>query len=627
MSVQESNESPLDSLQKKLYAGGALQGPQESTFSSMRTTAPEHWKAPPPQAPQKPKMSGAVIFLGVAAAFFIIAGGITAFVLFMGGRSVSSDHVDISIEGPTTVAGGEGVPLLITIKNANPVAVTNASITLQYPDGTTEADDTATSLAHYTESLGDIAAGGSVRTTARAAFFGTENQKVTIPITVEYRTGNSNAVFVKKTQYEFVISTSPVGVTVTTLSEVASGQSLTLSVLVRSNASASLENVAVRAEYPFGFSAKSSSPEPVSGLLFSLGTLAPGEEREIRVTGTLLGQDGENRVFRFTAGALRSALSKEFGISYTAHEMSVTIAKPFFTVALGLNRDDAPTVVVREGEPIVGLLTWTNALATPILDGAILVALSGDALDASNVEVTNGFYRSLDKTIRFDRETVASLAQVKPGDTGNGSFTLVSKTGNAGSALRNPSMTLAISVSGRRVGENNVPETVSSTLIRTIKIQSTLSLAMRAVRSLGDFENTGPWPPEADKETTYTVMLSAHNTVNSVANTVAKMTLPSYVRFTGLMNPTGAIAFNEATREVTWTLGDIAAGASKEASFQVALLPSVSQKGTSPTLVSEATISGVDRFVQKQVSATASRVTSDPTGDPAYQTNSGIVKP
>ncbi|HRH24687.1 MAG TPA: hypothetical protein PK109_03840, partial [Candidatus Paceibacterota bacterium] len=284
-------DSPLEKMRKRLYTQGGIEQFQEPTLREMQAQAPEHWKAtPPPPAKPKSKISGAALFLGFAVGFFILAGGITAAVLFLGGRSVSSDHVEIAIEGPTTVAGGEGVPLLITIKNANPVALTGASLTVQFPEGTMNADDTAKPQPHYSDSLGDIGAGESVTRTVRAAYFGTENQKVTLPITLEYRTGSSNAVFTKKAQYEFTISTSPVGISVTTLSEVATGQPLTLSILVRSNASAPLPNVAVRAEYPFGFSETSATPEPISGKLFSLGTLSPGEEREIRVTGTLAGQ-------------------------------------------------------------------------------------------------------------------------------------------------------------------------------------------------------------------------------------------------------------------------------------------------------------------------------------------------
>ncbi len=613
-------------MRKRLYAPAPVRQVEESALPAARPAAPEGWKAPPPPpAKPKSKISLAALFLGFAIAFFVIAGGVTAFVLFLGGRSVSTDHLDIGIQGPVTVAGGEAVPMLITIKNSNPVALTGASLTLQFPDGTTDPDDTGKPLPHYTDTLGDIPAGASVNRTVRAAFFGAENQKVSIPITVEYRTGSSNAVFVKKAQYEFTISTSPVGLSVTTLSETASGQPLTVSVLVRSNASAPLANVAVRAEYPFGFKKTSASPEPLSGELYSLGTLAPGEEREIRVNGTLSGQDGETRVFRFTAGALKSPDSREFGVSYTENTASVALAKPFFAVSLSLNRDDSPTIVARAGEPVTALLTWVNELPTPIQDGAITVTLGGDALNPAGTIATNGFYQSLTKTIRFDHDTVSSHANPAPGDTGNGTVAFPSKSGPAIAALRNPAMTLSVSVSGRRAGQSGVADTIASTITRTVKIQSDLSLSMRAVRSTGPYTNTGPLPPVPDQETTYTILLGAGNTVNTVANAGASMKLPSFVRFTGQTSG-NAIQYNPATREVTWTLGDVPPNSSRGASFQVALLPSISQKGTSPTLVSEATLSGFDRFVQKQLSATASAVDIQTKTDSNYQNSLGTVK-
>jgi hypothetical protein len=63
MPQPEQSDSPLDALQRKLYANAPVNGPHESGFSSMRKDTAEHWKAPPPPAPQKPKVSGAVIAL------------------------------------------------------------------------------------------------------------------------------------------------------------------------------------------------------------------------------------------------------------------------------------------------------------------------------------------------------------------------------------------------------------------------------------------------------------------------------------------------------------------------------------------------------------------------------------
>ncbi len=609
MPPEQENEGPLERMRKRLYARKSETSVTESELPTSVPNAPEHWQAPtPPPAVAKPHMSGAALFLVGAAGFFALAGLVTGITLFLGGRTVSVDRADILVEGPASVAGGEKVSLLITIKNNNPVAMTGATLTVRFPEGTTEAEDTSVALAQHTEEVGDIPAGGMVRKTVSATFFGSENQKLSIPVDLEYHTQNSNAVFVKKETYDLTVSTSPIGLSITTLSEVSSGQPFTLSILVRSNARTPLENVAVRAVYPSGFVAKEATPEPLNGTLFSLGTLAAGEEREIRVSGTLLGQDGDERVFRFEGGALKSA--------------TVFIAKPFFAVDLSLNSDDAPIIVSSEGGEVVGFLAWTNALSSAIRDGSISVALSGDALDPESVSATNGFYRSSDRTIVFDRESADGLALLNPGDTGNGSFSFRVKSGNALTSLRNPSITLTVSVAGRRVGEGNVSENVSSTLTRTIKIQSGPTLSMESVRTKGPYANTGPWPPKVDTESTYTIQLSSKNTVNSLGNTAATMTLPSYVRY--VAGETG-VAYNESTRQVTWTVGDLAAGGTKTAAFQVALLPSLSQKGTSPVLVSEARLSGFDRFVQKNAETSAPSVSTDTKTDPANGSDKGRV--
>lgn len=616
------SDSPLDSLQHRLYQPQAVDGIHAQAARSAAPTAPEHWEAPaPPPADPKKRMSWTSLLLIISAGFFVVAGIATAAILFFGFRGVSSDNVTITAEGPITAAGGEDVPINITIHNGNPAPMQGTVLSLHFPDGTTDPTDTSHALANIDDQVGDVPAGGTVRRTVHASFFGTENQKVSIPISLSYKTQDSNATFEKKAQYAFTISTSPVGLTVTTLSEVASGQPITLSVLVRSNATKALGNVAVRATYPTGFQTTSVTPQATDGNLFVLGTLQPGEEREVRVTGTLTGIEGEQRVFHFEAGSLGSD-ARTFGVSYLIKDAPITLAKPFFSTTLSLNHSDGD-IVVRAGEQVVGLLTWSNGLASAIRNGTVTVALSGDAL-ASRVDVTNGFYRSSDHSVLYSKDTAGGLANLNPGDTGNGSFSFTTKTGSALATLRNPFITVAVSVAGTRSGTGNVPESVSNTIVRTVKVATELSLSTKLVHTTGPYKNDGPWPPTADKETMYTVQLSVKNSVNSVAGAKATMTLPSYVRFTGQASP--GISYDEASRTVTWNAGDIAAGAAGDGAFQIGFTPSSSQKGTSPVLVSDATIVGVDRFVQGQVSGSAPLLTSDAKQDPAYTLGTGTVQ-
>jgi hypothetical protein len=478
----------------------------------------------------------------------------------------------------------------------------------------------------YDDTVGDLGPGKAAVKNVSAVIFGEENQVYTIPVALEYKTENSNAVFVKKMDYVLTVTTSPISVTATSVSELSSGQPLTVSVSVRSNASKPLEDVALRAEYPFGFSVTKTSVESDNGL-FLLGSFEPGQEKKVTVTGVLTGENNDERVFHWSAGSVANSTGSTLGVIFATAQSEVTITRPFLDISLTLDGNGSGTPTVSAGKTVQGVVQWRNTLNVPILDSQITVALSGTAFDPNSVSSQNGFYQSADTTIRFDRDTNSGLRSIAPGDTGVGTFSFDIKSGTTLAELRNPSVTLTVSASGRRVNEAGVPDTLSSSLTRSMKIATGLNLSSRAVRTVGPFTNTGPWPPTPDTETTYTIMLTAINDVNSIGGATATMTLPAYVRFTGLTSPNdGSITYVDSTRTVKWTIGEMAPGTSKQGAFQVAFLPSISQKGTSPNLVSAQTLTGTDRFTQTVVTSTAYPVSTQTTTDPAYDISDGSVR-
>ncbi len=277
---------------------------------------------PAAAAPRKRGLSLSVLFLIIALGFFVLALAAGAYFLVFGGRSISTDHVTITVDGPTTIGSGDVVPLAITIQNQNPTAITGTALSIDFPDGARSADDATQALAHYTDTAGDIAPGASASRTVRASLFGSENQKITIPLRLEYHVAGSNAVFVKEAKYEVTITSSPLSVTAQSLSQVSAGQPITLTVTVRSNATAPVDNVAVLAQYPFGFSPTGASAS--DGPLFPVGTLAPGESKTLSITGSLKGEDGDERVFHFTVGTSPGPDASTLSLSYTTTDASVT---------------------------------------------------------------------------------------------------------------------------------------------------------------------------------------------------------------------------------------------------------------------------------------------------------------
>jgi hypothetical protein len=605
-------ESPLESLRDRVYR------PEEEhvevpAYSTQETPATYGWQSPPASPPKK-RLPWTVWFLAGAGAFLLIAGALAAYFLLAGTRAISSERVTITMDAPVSIASGDTVALVITVHNGNPTTLTKASLFATFPDGTQTGDGSDTPLTQYNDVLGDIPAGGDVTRTVQVKLYGAEDQVLPIPIKTEYRTEGSNALFVSHKDLSITIATSPISLQVQTLSQSPSGQPLSLAVIVRSNAATPLAEVALAAQYPTGFSVKSTDPATAGTNYFSLGTLNPGDQKTIKISGTLVGQNADQRVFRFTAGSASVNGTNTLGSTFAQAAATVTITHPFLNVNLSLNRESADTVVALPGENIGGIISWENMLGTQLSNASVRIALSGNALDGGSVKGGTGFYRSQDSTIVFDSTTNSSLASLSAGDTGTGSFSFAVKSASALGGVKNPTIVLTVSTSGQQANQGSTPQTLGSTLTRTIKIGTQVSLTSSVSKV------SGPVPPVSGSETVYAVALTAGNTVNSVGAAKVTATLPSYVRYVSSSDP--GVTYNADTSTVTWTIGDVQPAGKAASSFQVAINPSASQSGTAPTLVSDQTFSGVDRFTQLQVSAIAPALTTQLPGSPS----SGTVK-
>jgi hypothetical protein len=629
MPDEKEELSSLERVRQRLYDPHQAASFEEPHLREQPVERARGWEKLKAVGHEAEHISGHARFFIVALLFFIVTAGGAVFYLIWGGRSISTHNVNIAVQGPTTIASGDTVPLLVTIENRNPVAIQGATVTIDFPDGTRSPDDTTKPMPRYTENLGDIGSGNKTERTVRAVVFGSEGQHVTLPIKVEYHTDGSTATFVKNKQYDFTITTSPITVNVETISQVSAGQPVTVDVSIKSNATTKLDNVAVLAEYPFGFAPTASTPQPSQGTMFVLGTLSPGEEKKIRVTGILSGENNDERTFKFSAGTVSSPESLALATPFTSKEASIRLTKPFLATTLSVNRDTTDKPVIDAGVPVQVVVMWTNTLPVPVTNAKVSVALSGEALDPAGVGQGNGFYRSSDTTVVFDSTTNPALAQLQPGDSGQGTFTIRSKSSSALATMRSASIGLRVSVSGQRLSETNVPETISSTLSRTVKVGTNLALASKVVHTVGPFKNGGPWPPEANSETTYTVIFTLSNSGNSVSGAKVSAALPSYVRFTGATNPSdGSITYNETTRTITWSAGTVAtgSGSAKSAAFQIGFTPSVTQRGGSAVLVNAQQVTGVDAFTDKQIAGSVQALTTITSADPAYSAADGSVK-
>ncbi len=623
----------IERLEGELYSrAGMRPRPDRRPLSgSGESDVAQSWSDPAPRAPAGTvRRSGVNLFLWSSVAFFILSAGFASFLIFGGTNLISTENIDIAVDGPASVAGGDELVLNVGILNKNTVPIELADLIVEYPPGTRAAENINLDLRRTRESVGTIGAGERVRATVRARLFGEENREQEIKFTVEYRVKGSNAIFYKEQVYRIGLSSAPLSVTVEALRKVVSGEAIDLVVTVSSNATSVVPDVLLKTEYPFGFAVTGSEPLSSFGKdTFVVGDLPPSGKRTVRIHGTLTGEDGDERVFRFSAGTRSASEENNIAAAFAVTTYPVAIERPFLALALSMNGDSAPEYVAAAGRQIRADVTWVNNLPTQVFDPEFTVRLAGTALDTRSVTAERGFYRSSDRTLTWSKETDPALAVLEPGASGRLSFTFSPLPVSGGASLRSPKIDIAVSARGRRLSDAQVSETITSSAARTVKIAADLALSSRATYASGPFKNTGPIPPKADRPTTYTVTWSLTNAFNPVDDVVVRATVPSYVSWLGVVSTAGErVSFNPLGGEVVWSVGSLPVGGGvREVSFQVSLTPSVSHIGSAPALLSAQTVTGNDQFTNAIVSATRPELTTDLKTEAGFSRESAIVIP
>ncbi|KND48478.1 MAG: hypothetical protein AB200_01970 [Parcubacteria bacterium C7867-005] len=570
-------------------------------------------------------------FFIFAVIFFVIATGLAAFVYFGGGNLVSSKNVEISILGPVSVSAGDPIELGVTILNKNNADLTSVNMFIDYPEGSRSAEDSNINQEDKRLPLEEISSGREIVINEKAILFGQKGDVKEIRISLSYKVKGSNATFTKEKVYEVNINSAPVTMTIERSPSVASGEVFTTTISVVSNSNEILKGILVRGEYPYGYSVVESVPKAVlSNNVWSLGDLAPGDKRTVMIKGVISGENEEERTFRFYTGLGSSDNPEKFTTPITALSETVSINRSSVGLSVRLNGDTSNPYVAPGGKSIQASVSYKNNLPSNIQNAKVQVKLAGNILDKFSVKAQNGgFYNSVDNTITWDKTSNSKLSTIGPGDEGEVLFSFASLPSASGSQ-KNSEITLTSNFSAEPQSRDTSLNLVA-TKNNSVKIASEVALSAKAVYSRGPFQNTGPVPPKAEAETTYTITMNLGNTRNDVYNPKVVATLGSNVKWLGETSPeTETITFDETTRIVTWQATTLLSGTGfsapgREISFKISLTPSIGQIGTTPILVQGISFSGTDAFTSESMSVNAPSVTTRINSDPTFVQGDELV--
>ena len=566
-----------------------------------------------------------------SALFFVVAAGYAAYFFTMGSNQISCANIQILQSGPLSVASGKELVMNITVNNRNPVEIRDAELTVDFPSGARGVGGAP--LPPVRKVIGNIASGQGVRTVERAVLFGRENDELEIMTSVSFSVRDSNARFECNQPRRIVISTAPVTVAVDGLQEISAEQELELRVTVTSNSEEVVPNMRLTVDYPFGYRALATDPEPSAGdSVWDIGDVSPGTERVIIIRGILSAIGDGQRNLRFSIGERDPMDAGRIATILQTVEHPVLITRPFLALSVEINGDDASEVSARLGELVQGKLTWRNDTEHVLHNVEIEAKLPGVLVDPRSVRIPQGFYRSVDNTILWTSQTHPVLESVEPGQSGTLQFDFRTYPVVESISGGSPAFDLAFDVRARRISDNrSVPQNLTGQALRTVRFISDVRFVASSGYTVGPFTNVGAHPPLVNQETTYTITWSLENTTNPVHDGTVVGELPVYITWLEMTAPQNeSITFNPTTRRVTWNVGELEANTGvvtppRQAHFQVSITPSISQLSRSPDLVQSIRFRGVDRFTADVLEQTHTNVTTKLENDPYFPRDFGRV--
>ncbi len=580
----------------------------------------------PPTMPAKKRIRSyrGMLMLG-GLAFFLLALIVSSVFLFGGGNLISGDNISLSVLAPTTIGGGEEISLQIAVANQNTVPIESGTLIISYPSGTQAIEGNGKELGTVREQLPTVNPGGVLNIPVRARMFGEENEEKAIKVAIEYRVEGSNATFFKEAKPHIVkISSSPVTLKIDAVKSISSGQEVELKLTINSNASTPLSDILVKVTYPDdGFDFTSSKPEPVSGRdTWLIKELKPGATTTITLKGIVIGKESDVRVFSVATGVASEKNSFNLFSIFTSVKHEVAVENPFLKLGLEINGNDDDIVVVNSLRRVDVGLTFENSLDDTIYNGKVSVLLKGSGLDDVDVIVPDGFYDSSAHKITWDSAGVNGLKEIKPGGRVRLSFILdLDKLTGA-----TPEVTIEVSGQAERVFEDRVPQKISGTVSKRIRIESGAELSSSALYSEGPFNNSGPVPPEVEKKTTYTLLLAVDNGTNDLTSAEVTATLPQYVEWLNVVSKPDEVTYSAVSRTLTWRIGNIDGKGHEELWVQVAFTPSNNQEGEIPTILESQRFRATNRFTNTTVRDEASPLTTELINDPEAGGGEGRVE-
>jgi len=605
----------------------AIFPPKSEDYQSPWQEAEESEPMARGQGPQ----SSAKWVVRLLVALILLGGGAGYYFYF---RGPARPNLSLEFSKPSQILVGQPFTVTVSFSNYSDNVLKDAKLSVFLPEGVSFVGQFADQRV-VEQAVGDLGPGSL------------NQQKFNLIITSGSQTlkhleaklaysleTNAKVQFENAAEVDLLVSQPAVSLTLETPENVFNGEDFDMTVRYENQSSEEFKNLRIKLDYPpvFQFKKSNATLEGNSNNVWSVPALRAGEKGELTITGNVLGPEGSF----FTVGGTVTAdfLGQTYALNTQAATVGITQAPLSLKVSVNGGGAD---YIARAGEFLRYAAIYKNNADIAFQNITIRAKLVGSMFDFASLATTASF-NSLSNTLTWFAANTPDLTNLSPGEERTLEFQVKLKENFPIQRLSDKNFTLRVQAD---IESSTVPpgtaasKTVSVASLET-KIGGKIIVDAQAYwrDAASGILNSGPYPPQVNRGTEYSVHWVITNYSTDVGNVKVSAYLQSGSWFTGKVKsntPTQPV-FESEQGLVTWDIPNIPAtkgivGAPLEAVFQIEGTPAVNQLGLSMPLVGETKLEAKDLFTDLSLTATDAVLTTDLPDDKTITVDDRRVKP
>lgn len=522
----------------------------------------------------------------------------------------SEDKVSFSIDGPSEADSTYPVTFVIHYKNDNRISLNNAEAVLNYAQNfeiekTDEMKENGPNGVRIP--IGTVSSRSEGAVEVKGKFYAPQNHLVYLRGTLDYSPSGFNSLFQLKKQIDVLVKSSPLTADVSVPREAADQSTVDYVITYQNNGSRIFNGLKLNVGYPNGFQFQKADPVPTDGTSsWYLGGLNPGEGGKISIRGIISGERNEEKKLTAAFGVIGE--NGEL-VTYSEGDGTTKIVRSPILAVQSVNGELQG--IASPGQNLNYRIAFRNEGDVGLKNVVVTLQLKSSVLDFSKMRLQKGLFDAAKNTISWRAGDVPELANIGPMEERVINFdvpvldakNLADKNVNGknffvASLAKIDSPDLPVMAGRDRIVSSNEVE---------VRIASPITLEAKAFYVDQNQKNSGPLPPKVGQETTYTMHWQISNLFNELSGVKVVSSLPTGVRWLGNTYPGWEkISYDERTNQIVWDAANVNAGTGifgdkREISFQVGLIPNVSQVDNPAPIVNAAKLSGKDTFINQDV--------------------------